>query len=178
MQVGVGGRDVKKGSSGQLFSSGSFRTSRPLQLECKQPCSCALPFLQTGCLPAAPRTRKYSDGGCPQQMRQAGKAGKLPDICVAGPDLRLFSRSRHWHRGTCLGRALSRALISASVRRRLVASDWHLRIAKGAGTCQLARKNSLSRRMCFAGETEDRFLRVPRPSQGNAAGVFTVRHGL
>lgn len=33
-------------------------------------------------------------------------------------------------------------LISASVRRRLVASDWHHRIAKGAGTCQLARKKA------------------------------------
>lgn len=181
MQVGVGGRDVKKGSSGQLFTR-SFRASSP-RLSWSASNRILVLFLFAR-LPACRAAYKKNTrtvaahNRCGRLARQASCPISVSQLWQGQISVLFLARDAGFEGDVSAGcsRGLSRT-ISASVVRRRVASDGHHRIAKGAGLASWLVK-SLLRRMCFAVETEDRFLRVPRPSQGNAAGILTVRHGL
>lgn len=154
---------------------GSFRNSRPLQLERKQPCFRALSYCLSACRAANEKSTRTMGDHNEHGRLATGQAG-CP--VLTRPDLVSFLVRDAGFEGD-VSAGCSRGLyctISASVR-GIVANDGHHRIVRGPGLASWL-VISVLRRMCFAVATEDRFLRMPRPGRGNAAGVLTVQHGL
>ena len=140
----------------------------PPQLERKQPyfvlfLDCRLP----GCLPRRERDSTRT-------MAAHHGRGRLPIICVGRPDLHLVSCSRRGLRGSCLGNVLSRAVLLQFLRPS--AGSWPPMNTTGLPTGRDSPAGScLLRRMCFAVETEDRFLPMPRPSTARPVLVMGWR---
>lgn len=149
MQVGVGGRDVKKGSSGP--SQGCFATADRFSWSASNRVFVLFRLLQTACLPAARRTRKAlgpwlitTDVAGWQQGRQVARY-----LCWQGQiSVPFLVRDAGFEGYVSAVRSRGPyCTISVSVR-GIVANDGHHRIVKGPGLASWL-VISLLRRMCF-----------------------------
>lgn len=172
MQVGDGGRDVRKGSSG--FPQGRFATAARLSWSASNRIFvlflyCRLPDCPPACRAANERSTRtmaaHNQNGC---GRLAWEAGCPISVWQGQISVSFLVRDAGFDEDVSAGRFRGCAVRALCLYQNL-SEDW--RPMMGIGITGLSKRPgraswlviSLLRRMCFAVETEDRFHRVPRP---------------